>query len=55
MVLSSHPNRKGLSISGCVNFDYGISSKIPEVLGKVEMKILTHLPFYKAEDFPYLE
>ena len=35
-----------------VNFGYGISSKIPEVLGKVEMKILTHSPFYKTEDFP---
>jgi len=39
----------------CVNFGYGISSKIPEVLGKVEMKILTHLPFYKTEDLPLLE
>ena len=29
-----------------VNFGYGISSKIPEVLGKVEMKIPTHSPFY---------
>jgi hypothetical protein len=38
-----------------VNFGYGISSKIPEVLGKVEMKILTHSPFYKTEDFPLLE
>jgi hypothetical protein len=38
-----------------VNFGYGISSKIPEVLCKVEMKILTHLPFYKTEDLPLLE
>ena len=39
----------------CVNFGYGISSKIPEVLGKVELKILTHSPFYKTEDLPLLE
>jgi hypothetical protein len=43
---------KGLSIFyeviECVNFGYGISSKIPEVFGKVKMKILTHLPFYKT-------
>ena len=39
----------------CVNFGYGISSKIPEVLGNVEIKILTHLSFYKTEDFPLLE
>ena len=38
-----------------VNFGYGISSKIPEVLGKVELKILTHSPFYKTEDLPLLE
>jgi len=38
-----------------VNFGYGISSKIPEVLGKVEMKILTQSSFYKTEDFPLLE
>jgi hypothetical protein len=38
-----------------VNFGYEISSKISEVLGKVEMKILTHSPFYKTEDFPLLE
>jgi hypothetical protein len=38
-----------------VNFGYGISSKIPEVLDKVEMKILTHLPFYKTEDLLLLE
>jgi hypothetical protein len=39
----------------CVNFGYEISSKIPEVLGKVEIKILTHSPFYKTEDLPLLE
>jgi hypothetical protein len=39
----------------CINFGYGISSKIHEVLGKVEIKILTHLPFYKTEDLPLLE
>jgi hypothetical protein len=32
-----------------VNFGYGISSKIPEVLGKVEMKIQTESPFNKRE------
>jgi len=39
----------------CVNFGYGISYKIPEVLGKVELKIFTHSPFYKTEDLPLLE
>jgi len=49
------PNQKVYPFQECVNFGYGISSKIPEVLGKVEMKILTHLSFYKTEDLPLLE
>jgi hypothetical protein len=44
-----------LLITERVNFGFGNSSKNPEVLGKVEMKILTHLPFYKTEDLPLLE
>jgi hypothetical protein len=49
------PNQKVYPFQECVNFGYGISSKIPEVLGKVKMKILTHLSFYKTEDIPLLE
>jgi hypothetical protein len=51
----SHQIKKVYPLQECVNFGYGISSKIPEVLGKVEMKILTHLSFYKTEDLPLLE
>jgi len=36
-----------------VNFGYGISSKIPEVLGKVKMKILTYL-FIRQKTFPLM-
>ena len=50
----SHQINKVYLFQEYVNFGYGISSKIPEVLGKVEMKILTHSPFYKTEDFPLL-
>jgi hypothetical protein len=50
-----HKIQKVYPFQKYVNFGYGISSKIPEVLDKVEMKILTHLPFYKTEEFPLLE
>jgi len=38
----SHQIQKVYPLQECVNFGYGISSKIPEVLGKIEIKILTH-------------
>jgi len=51
----SHQINKVYPLQEYVNFGYGFSSKISEVLGKVEMKILTHMPFYKTEDLPLLE
>ena len=52
---ASCQNQQGLLISRRVNFGFGNSSKNPEVLDKVDMKILTHLPFYKTEDLPLQE